>query len=198
VLWDDEYIDEAGRRFVVRLTLQDALGHRTAEVYDFCRAHPGRIFPSFGRQRMAAPYSFSTQQQSPIPGRVFRGALRAVNVNTWHFKNEAAAALAVDVGDPGGVRLYKDFPHDYAAHLVAEYINDENAWECPPGRANHLWDCLVLSFAAAEIAGIRHRGRPRPAEIQEAARQHEQHEPPLTRRIRRAGRDGSWMGELER
>jgi terminase, large subunit len=194
VLWADRYIDTDGRSYVVGLTLQDALGHRTAEVYDFCRMRPGRIFPSFGRQRMASPYSFSDQQKSPQPGRVFRGALRAVNVNTSFFKNEAAAALAVDLGDPGGVRLHAEFPHDYAAHLVSEFINDEGAWECPPGRPNHLWDCLCLAFTAAEIYGVRHRSRhadgislPDPVKDSPAA----PHE--MRRKMKQGASHGNWM-----
>ena len=188
VLWQDHYTDETGRRYIVALTLQDALGHRTAEVYDFCRMRPGKIFPSYGRERMASPYSFSDQQRSPRPGQRLRGALRAVNVNTTYFKNEVAGALAVALGDPGGIRLYDEFPREYAAHLVAEYVNDEGRWECPPGRANHLWDCLALSFAAAEIYGVRHKGPPRTD-----AQPSPQQQPAQGRRARRAG---SWMGDI--
>ncbi len=155
VLWGDHYLDTKGLRYVIGLVLQDALGHRTSQVYDFCRMRPGRIFPSFGRERMAALFSWSDQYRSPAPGHPFRGGLRAVNISTKTFKDEVATALAVDLGDPGGIRLYKDFPHDYAQQLVAEYVNDQGRWECPPGRPNHLWDCLILAFAAAEIAGVK-------------------------------------------
>jgi phage terminase large subunit GpA-like protein len=160
VLWLDAYLDVDRQQYVISMALQDALGHRTAEVYDFVRAHPGKILPSYGRAKLAAPYSYSNQQHYPGGRRPIRGGLRAVNVNTKYFKDEVAAALTVAPGDPGGIGLYSDFPTDFAHQLVAEYVNDAGAWECPPGKANHLWDCLVLNFCAAEIIGTRHRAKP--------------------------------------
>lgn len=172
VLWGDKYTDLAGTPYVVGLTLQDALGHRTQEVYDFARQHPYALYPSYGRAKMATPYSFSEISRTAYGRQPSRGALRAVNVNTRHFKNEASASLAVDVADPGSIRLYQDFQEDHARHLVAEFIDDSDVWQCPPGRANHLWDCLVLAFAAAEISGVRYHGKPEPAPLEPAQRRH--------------------------
>jgi hypothetical protein len=87
------------------------------------------------------------------------GTLQLLNVNTKYWKDEAAAALQVAPGDPGGIGLYADFPAEYVAHLVAEYVDEAGFWECPSSRANHLWDCLVLNFVAAEVRGIRYRGK---------------------------------------
>ena len=159
VLWGDVYLDLERKQYVITMTLQDALGHRTAEVYDFVRTNPGRIMPTYGKAKMNSPYSFSNQQHYPGGKRFVIGGLKAVNVNTKYFKDEVAAALTVMSGDPGSLNLYSGFPTDYANQLVAEYINDDGAWECPPGRDNHLWDCLVLNFCAAEIIGVRHKFR---------------------------------------
>ena len=160
VLWSDLYRDIDGQQYVVELAIQDAGGHRTSEVYDFCRANPGRIIPSFGRESLSSPYKWSEQTHYPGGRRRLYGSLKAVNINTKFFKDEVSSALTVELGDPGGIALYANFPLDYANQLVVEFINDQGRWECPPGRDNHLWDCLVLCFAAAEIREIRYHGKP--------------------------------------
>jgi hypothetical protein len=110
---------------------------------------------------MNSPYRWNPQTHYPGAKRAITGrALQLLNVNTKYWKDEAAAALQVAPGDPGGIGLYADFPGEYVAHLVAEYVGEDGFWECPSSRANHLWDCFVLNFVAAEVRGVRHRGRP--------------------------------------
>jgi phage terminase large subunit GpA-like protein len=160
VLWSDVYLDAESKQYVIELALQDSAGHRTAEVYDFARANPGRLFPALGRKTMNSPYRWSPQTHYPGAKRAIAGrALQLLNVNTKYWKDEAAAALQVAPGDPGGIGLYGDFPAEYVSHLVAEYVDEAGFWECPGSRANHLWDCLVLNFVAAEVRGIRYRRR---------------------------------------
>jgi phage terminase large subunit GpA-like protein len=160
VLFSDEYLDTDGHRYPVRFVLQDALGHRTAEVYDFCRRHRGRVFPTIGRQRLAQPFAWSTQEYYPGAKKPIPGGLKAVIVNTKHFKDELARLLEITAGDPSAFRFNADFPDAYASHYVAEFTNDKGEWECPPNKANHLWDCSVLNLVAHEILGVQHWKRP--------------------------------------
>jgi phage terminase large subunit GpA-like protein len=175
VLFTDQYLDVEEKTYPIRAAFQDAGGHRTHEVYDFCRAHPARIFPSFGKRILANPHRWGKTNRLPGSRQLMPGDLRKLEVNTKFFKDAIAQALQVAAGDPGGISLYADFPKGYAEQLVVEYIGDDGFWECPPGRDNHLLDCLVLNFAAADIIGPSHRvpsttpevkARPQPPKIE--------------------------------
>jgi phage terminase large subunit GpA-like protein len=199
-LWEDELADADGVRYAVTLALQDAGGHRTAEVYDFARRHPGRLVPTFGRDTMAVPHNWSAVQYYPGKKKPIPGGLRILNVNTKYYKDDLARRLAVDPGDPGALRFCAEFRDDYARHFVSEVLNQRGLWECPPGRPNHLWDCAVLALTAADVLDLKFRRPPRTAAeppppapapatmIQQAAAQRQA----LIRR-RPAG---SWMGGI--
>ena len=49
VLFLDEYRDADGLVYPVQIAVQDAMGHRTTEVYDFCRRYRGWNSPSRAR-----------------------------------------------------------------------------------------------------------------------------------------------------
>jgi len=160
VLWSDAYEDAAGTRYVVRFGLIDAMGHRTGEVYDFCRAHPGRIMPAKGEKIMNQPLAYTRIEYYPGTKKPIPGALQLVRVNTKYFKDQLAAALTVKGGDPGSIRMPEDLPRDYAVHYTAEFINEKGDWDCRPNVPNHLWDCGVLSSCAAEILQVRFWEKP--------------------------------------
>lgn len=199
-LWEDAIVDADGRRYAVSLAFQDAGGHRTKEVYDFCRRYPGRIFPSFGRESLAVPHAFSRVQYYPGTKRPIPGGLKIVNVNTKFFKDALAGRLAVDPGDRSALRFCADFREDYARHFTAEAIDDKGRWVCPPGRANHLWDCAVLAFAAADVLDLGFR-RPRREEPRDDDRGGETHPKPDAphpprRHLPRRARPGGWMSGI--
>ncbi len=160
VLWSDPYEDAGGKRYVVRFGLIDAMGHRTGEVYDFCRAHPGRIMPAKGEKIMNQPLAYTRIEYYPGTKKPIPGALQLVRVNTKYFKDQLAAALTVKAGDPGSIRMPEDLPRDYAVHYTAEFINEKGDWDCRPNVPNHLWDCGVLSSCAAEILQVRFWEKP--------------------------------------
>jgi terminase, large subunit len=58
VLWGDAYLDSSGNRYNVELTVIDSAGHKTTEVYDFCRSHRSRILALRGEQRLQRLLSF--------------------------------------------------------------------------------------------------------------------------------------------
>ena len=59
---------------------------------------------------------------------------------------------------PGAWLYHSELPSTWARMMTVEYKNDKNGyWECPPGRANHGWDCSVYLWAAWDILAIKMR-----------------------------------------
>jgi phage terminase large subunit GpA-like protein len=174
VLWDDAYLDPDGTRYVPVLTVQDSAGHRTSDVYQFCRKHPGKIVPSIGRDTMAQPYTWGNVEYWPGTKKPIPGGLKLLNINTKFFKDDLARRLEILPGDPGGIRfpgpapgasLPADAPvdgltMDLARHFTSEYIDERGLWACPSHKPNHLWDCLVMASCAYEVVGMRHWAPP--------------------------------------
>lgn len=147
VLWDDEYLDPNGNKYFVRMVFQDALGHRTAEVYDFCRQYRGRIFPSFGKQTMTQPHAWTNLEFYPGSKKPIPGGLRGIHINTEFYKNELSRLLEIYPADPGAFHYHSELTNAWAQMMIAEYVNEKGVWECPSGKANHGWDCSVLNLA---------------------------------------------------
>ncbi|WP_161807120.1 terminase gpA endonuclease subunit [Desulfatitalea tepidiphila] len=172
VLWQDVYTDSAGTPYPVHLAIQDAMGHRTADVYTFCMGHRGRILPSQGKVRQAVPVSFTTLEYFPPDAKGRRvpipGGLQLVKVDTNYFKNQLDGKLKIKAGDPGAWHFHAELSIEWARHMVAEGINEKGLWEpITAGRANHGWDCSVLIMAAREILGVKFWPRPDGAEAQQ-------------------------------
>lgn len=151
VLLDGEYRDAAGLFYPVQFSLLDAMGHRTAEVYDFCRQYPGLIGPAKGERTMNMEFKTSNIEYYPGTSRAIPGGLQLFRVNSTLYKNRASSQLAVAPADPGAVHLHTETGHLYAAHLCAEYRDDSGVWQQIGNRANHYWDCFYLAMAAADI-----------------------------------------------
>jgi len=162
VLWVDDYRDLDGGAYLTRLAVIDAMGHRTAEVYDFCRQNRGRIVPAKGEQRMQAPTGFTHLEYYPGHQKPIPGGLRLVRINTTYFKNALSSKLMIAPGDPGAWHYHSELTYEWARMMTAEYIDDAGLWQCPSGRANHGWDCSVYALAAADILGVRHWPAPAP------------------------------------
>jgi len=164
ILWEDEYSDPEGKKYAVLMTLQDCLGHRTSEVYDFCIRNRNRVFPSIGRDVMAAPFSWTNLEFYPGSKKALWGGLKGVVVNTKFFKDRLAGMLEIIKGDPGAFLFHAELPEEFAAHYLSEVINEKGLWECPSGKPNHLWDCAVLNLVCHEILGIKYWARPAPSD----------------------------------
>jgi len=154
VLWKDTYQDEDGNKYIVSMVIQDALGHRTSEVYKFCIRHRGRVFPSFGRQKMAQANTWTNLQYFPGAKKPIPGGLKGINVNTNYYKDELSGLLEISPSDPGAWHENAEFSEAYARHMTSEFMNDKGVWECPSGKDNHLWDCAVLCLCAHDILGM--------------------------------------------
>ena len=155
VLWSDAYLDPDGKRYMVSRSLIDAMGHRTAEVYDFCRLNPGRIFPTKGERTMRQPHAWSRIDFYPGTNKPIPSGLQLVRVHTTHFKNQLASMLEVPFADPGSWKYCADTTIDWATQMTSEYIAETGFWETKGNRPNHAWDCSVLALCAADMAGFR-------------------------------------------
>lgn len=165
-LWDHIYQDVNGKRYTVQMVLIDAMGHRTAEVYDWSRQHKGRVLPTKGEQRMSAPLRYSNLEVYPGTRKPIRGGLQLLRVHVTHYKHALASKLDISPADPGAWLFSSDFPVEHARHYTAEYVDDKGLWRCPKGRPNHLFDCGVLNLACADVIDLRYwktEGRPRRA-----------------------------------
>ena len=58
VLEKYELKDVDGNEYIINLALIDSQGHRTSEVYDFCRTRPN-VIPIKGEQTMSQPFKVS-------------------------------------------------------------------------------------------------------------------------------------------
>jgi terminase, large subunit len=152
VLWDSRYTDVNGNEYFVRLALQDAMGHRTAEVYEWCKRRPGKIFPTQGKDTMAQPFAWSSLEYMPGGKKPIPGGLRLVRFDSNYYKNDLSRRLGITPGDPGAWMYHNELTAAWAAHMTAEYIGESGKWECPPKVANHGWDCSVLNLLAADVA----------------------------------------------
>ncbi|WP_051617250.1 terminase gpA endonuclease subunit [Desulfonatronovibrio hydrogenovorans] len=169
LLWEDKYLDAMGNEYTVALTAIDAMGHKTSEVYDFCRAHRGKAYPVQGmRNRSNKPYKYSKLDTYPGSNRSIPGGLSLLQLDVHHYKDELSGRLQISAMDPGAWRMHSETTRDWARHMCAEYLNEKKQrWECPSNRANHGWDCSVYNLALADILGIRFRSQ----QVQQKTRQ---------------------------
>lgn len=173
-----------GSDYVVNLALQDAMGHRTAEVYEKLRGL-NQIRPTKGEQRMAMPYSVTRIDTYPGTNKPILGGLSLYRINTTHFKDKLHSKLGISHGDPGAFHLHSETSEDYARQMVTEFRNDKGLWECPKNRPNHYWDCETLAMAAADILGIKHWVV---TDVPQATPSEQRHEPRPQKRSNKARR----------
>lgn len=154
LLWEDKYKDIDGTEYIVRLTLQDAMGHRTAAVYEFCRSHHGLILPTQGMQTMATPYAYRPINRYPGTNKPIPGGVNLVRFDTNYFKSKLSATLDIPPGDPGAWHYHSETNNDWLRQMTVEVIGEKGFWENPLSRPNHAWDCSVLNLVAHEILEV--------------------------------------------
>ncbi len=197
VLWGSEYTDAKGTRYAVKLAVMDSGGHRTAEVYDFCRMRPGAILPSKGEGRMlTTPTVFSKLDTYPGTSKMIPGGLQLLRIAVNLFKDQLAAKLEIAGADPGAWHLCAEANEEWARQMTAEVVDEKTAlWINPKNRANHAWDCGVLNLAAADVLRVRFWPRPAPREAAAPAQVPMGAAPPSAWVGRAAsGGGGAWIG----
>ncbi|MBW2342517.1 MAG: phage terminase large subunit family protein [Deltaproteobacteria bacterium] len=155
VLFSDVYRDMDGAEYPVQLVFIDTGGHRTGEVYDWCRKHNPRVMGIRGHNRMALAWRWDKPgEKHRKKGRDIR--LYGLNVN--HYKDMLVNRLQISPIDPGAWHLHKDTTIDWARQMCSEVRNDEKGiWEVIESRDNHAWDISGYHMAMADIY-LKHLG----------------------------------------
>jgi phage terminase large subunit GpA-like protein len=158
VAFADEYKDSAGVVYPVQLMVKDAMGHRTKEVYDFCLANPGRAIPYKGATgRRPSPYTVTTVDRYPGSNKPIPGGVRLYTCDSHYYKDQFAAKLQIKADDPGALRLHAEADEELARHLCAEIVDIHGLWQNPGNKANHLWDCAIMSLVAEDVLQLKFR-----------------------------------------
>lgn len=150
IMFDSVYRSNTNEEFKVSMGLIDSGGHRTAEVYHWCRLHPA-FSPCKGEQNLKGTWKVSRLDSFP-DGRPIPGGINLIRINTTYYKNYIAGKLALSPGENGSYRITcdHDADSDIVKHLIAEFRNEHGVWICPSGRRNDLWDTLVYALCLAD------------------------------------------------
>lgn len=158
----DTYQDADGLYYPVHLLVIDS-GYRTTEVYDFTRAYPGRTQAyKGGVGRKANPQTWTTIDRYPGTRMQIPGGVRLLTVDTHHYKDQLAGILKTPPDDPGAWRFLSSVNdqdvhgRDFAAQMCAEFVNQQNLWECPENKPNHYWDTGVMCLVAEDVLQIKY------------------------------------------
>lgn len=169
-----EYPDENGELHRIMAGMIDSGGHRTAEVYAWCRMTG--VLPAKGaNRRKSSPVTVGRLDRFPGNNRPIPGGLNLYHLDTHFHKDLLANKLQIDPTDPGAWVLHSGYTLDqmmalerdpatpqghnlnaYAKQFCAEYRDERNLWQCPEGKANHLWDCGQMGLALAMFLGWQH------------------------------------------
>ena len=154
IIFGSTYKDVAGNEYPVAFSFQDAMGHRTAEVYEFIHGRAG-IFASQGVPRKGPTITISKINHYPGTNKEIPGGIKLARVNSSHYKDFLSTKIKVNPALPGAFHLHSEIASDYKNQMTAEFINEKGLWECPKNKANHLWDCEYLCLAAADYMGVK-------------------------------------------
>ena len=154
-----------GTAYRISLGIIDSQGHRTAEVYEWCK-QTGVLAAAGASGRKSRPVTRSVQDTYPGTNRPIPGGLELYSLDTHFFKDALARKLQVEPTDPGAWLLHCghdvdhlalmeqnpkiQYPHNldaYARHLCAEGRDERGLWQNPTRKANHLFDCEVYGLA---------------------------------------------------
>lgn len=152
VLFDDTYKDAEEKIYPVQLVVIDSGGHRTWEVYQWCRSKGAGVYPIKGEGgRMSGTHAWTKQDTIPGTNKPIPGGIMLLRLNSNLYKDQLAGRLEISPQDPGAWHLHSETPLNWATQMCAEYVNEKGAWECPNGKANHAWDVSCYNWAAADL-----------------------------------------------
>ncbi|MCK4620704.1 MAG: phage terminase large subunit family protein [Desulfuromonadales bacterium] len=172
LLFEDKYFDQSGIEYQIGYGIIDSGGHRTGEVYDWCKRTG--IFASKGAKgRKAQPVTVSNQEFFPHNNRPIPGGLKLYNLDTHFHKDLLVGKLAIDITDPGAWVLHSGYSEiqrqlmekspdvplkngldAYAKHFTVEYRDEKGLWQCPKNKRNDLFDCEQMAIALARYLGF--------------------------------------------
>jgi len=172
LIFEDKYHDPSGQEYLISYGIIDSGGHRTGEVYDWCKRTG--IFASKGaRGRKAQPVTWNNQEFFPHNKRPIPGGLKLYTLDTHFHKDLLAGKLEIDATDPGAWVLHSGYNEiqrelmrkspevalenglaTYVKHFTAEYRDEKGLWQCPKGKRNDLWDCAQMGISLARYLGF--------------------------------------------
>lgn len=157
---DAGYETADGRVMHVSRGFIDSQGHRTTDVYEWCRTHP-RVWPINGRQKTTVPLPDPTKLDRFPGGRAIPGGLLLQQVNVNFFKDLLAGKLAVNADDPGAFTFGAGLSPNHARQYIAEEVDPKTGYWllASHGKANHLWDCSTYALACAFKWGLQYAVR---------------------------------------
>ena len=156
ILFNSRYVDVDDNEYFVKFTVQDAMGTRTSEVYDFARLHRGYMRPFQGVSSLAQPVVHSNLSFYPGTKKKIPGGLVLLRADVNFFKNQLSGKLEIKQDDPGAWHYHSETTEEWARHMCAEVIDEKKAvWVNPHERPNHGWDCSVYNLVAAEVIGVK-------------------------------------------
>ena len=158
IVLGSRYTDPTGKSYIINMAMIDSQGHRTAQVYDFCRANP-KIRPIKGeRQLYGQPYKVTMIDKITRPdGKTYPipGGLQLYRLNTTFYKDMLASKLSLSPDQAGAIHLHKNISGDFVSHMTAEYKDEKGFWIQPKHKRCDLWDASVYALAAADILGVK-------------------------------------------
>lgn len=164
VVFGTDWTDASGNVYPVRAMVKDSGGHKTSEVYDFCRRDPLRRFAYKGASgKRSSPFTTTRQDHYPGSNRPIPGGVTLYTCDSHYFKDLVSSKLSIKPGDPGAWHMDQGFTAEQAQHLCAEYRDDRGLWQCPRGRANHHWDSAVMAVVASDILKLKFWPKPETA-----------------------------------
>lgn len=157
ILFEDVYRDEAGLYYPVHFVVQDAMGHRTDEVYNFTRQYPTRMRSYKGASgRRSTPYTETVRDKFPGSKKAIPGGASLLTCDSNYYKDSLSEQLRNRPGEPGCWYMCNEVTKEYARQMTVEYKDDDtNLWKCPEGKPNHYWDCEVMAKIAEDFLQIR-------------------------------------------
>ncbi len=152
------YLKETGEQLVVSLCLIDS-GFDTDAVYDFCANNSDWALPVKGSSRVMTEH-FHLSKINKTDSRAY--GMNLCVVDGGKYKDMIAARMKKDNGR-GAWMVYNGCDMEYAKQVTAEHKvqikkGDQlvQVWELKASHTdNHLLDCEVYAFAAADILGVR-------------------------------------------
>lgn len=141
-------------------------GYRTDEVYAWCEEEPERRLPIRGyggKKPPKAPVWLSRVSYRHPGERAHRSEVVLRTLDTTFFQDRLARHMARPDDEPGAWELHAGTTEEYlhqvtSMHkvMVREGTREPYMMWVPitAGRANHLRDCEVYQFAAAEVANV--------------------------------------------
>ena len=131
-------------------------GHRTDEVYKFCKKHRPTTYPAKGQGGLAMISPAKVTR--PHPGVVL------FNFKADYWKDKLARFIQTEDDEPGAWYLPDDVAKEYLDQMISEhripkryYGRTFSTWEpLTEHTPNHYFDCEVLVTVAADSIGVRY------------------------------------------